>query len=52
MQIQGVTVSFVHAATGGDAVFQEVGAVAPVGVILHTAAAQLFTKKEKEFKNA
>lgn len=47
MQIQGIAVSFVHAATGGDAMVQEVGAAAPVGVVLHATAAQLLTRKEK-----
>lgn len=40
VQIQRITISFVHAATGGDTMFQEVGAAAPVGVVLHATAAQ------------
>jgi hypothetical protein len=45
VQILGIAVSFIHAATGGDAMLQEVGAGAPVGVVLHTTAAQLLTGK-------
>lgn len=52
MQIQGVTISFIHAAAGGDAVILEVGAATPVGVVLHATAAQLLTGKYKEFKRA
>lgn len=50
VQILGITISFIHAATRGDAMLLEVGAGAPVGVVLHTTAAQLLTGKGKESK--
>lgn len=48
MQILGIAVGFIHAATRGDAMLQEVGAGAPVRVVLHTTAAQLLRGKGKE----
>lgn len=52
MQILGITIGVVHAATWGDAVLQKVGAGAPVGVVLHPTAAQLLTGKGKELSVA
>lgn len=40
VQILGITIGIIHAATRGDAMLLEVGAGAPVGVVLHTTAAQ------------
>lgn len=40
VQILGVAIGVIHAAARGDAVLQEVGAGAPVGIVLHATAAQ------------
>lgn len=50
MQILGITIGVIHAATWGDAMLWKVGAGAPVGIVLHTTAAQLLTGKGKESK--
>lgn len=49
VQVLGIAVGLVHAAARGDAVLQEVGAGAPVGVVLHATAAQLSVAGGKEF---
>lgn len=52
VQILGVAIGVIHAAARGDAVLQEVGAGAPVGIVLHATAAQLLTGKGKELRAA
>ena len=52
VQILGVAIGVIHAAARGDAVLQEVGAGAPVGIVLHATAAQLLTGKGKELRVA
>lgn len=52
VQILGVAIGVIHAAARGDAVLQEVGAGAPVGIVLHATAAQLLTEKGKELRVA
>lgn len=49
-QILWVTVTGVHATTWGNPMFKEVGAAAPVGVVLNAAAAQLEKNKSGMIK--